>query len=132
MEGVSEGVVHEAPAWYSDVIASSHDRDAVHRDDTNVEERLDAVPRDMLDWDVGLGLRKARKLLPRKVAPGDFDAYQGAGRVVVEHLERCRIRCFRRAPDPLPRGGSGRAGGSGTGTDCAESDGGRRSGEPQG
>ena len=122
MEGVSDDVVREAPAWYSDGTTSSHERDAVQRDDRSGEERLDPVPRDELEWDVELGLRKARKLLPRKVAPGDFDAYQPAARVVVEYLEQCRIRCFRRAPDPLPRSGSGPADGSGSRTDCAEAD----------
>ena len=115
--------MHEAPAWYSDVVAASHDRDAVQRDDTSVEERLDPVPRDELEWAVEFGLWSARKRLPRKVAPGVHDAYRPAAQAVVEHLERSRIRCFRRAPDPLPRSGSGPAGGSGSGTDQAEADG---------
>ena len=122
-EDTSDEVGQEAPAWYSDVVASSHDRDAVQRDDTRVEERLDPLPRDELEWAVEYGLWSARKRLPRKVAPGVFDAYRPAAQAVVEHLERSRIRCFRRAPDPLPRSGSGPAGGSGSGTDQAEADG---------
>ena len=119
-EEASDEVVHEAPAWYSDVVAASHDRDAVQRDDTSVEERLDPVPRDELEWAVEFGLWSARKLLPRKVPPGVHDAYKPAARAVVKHLEQSRIRCYRKPPDPLPTAWGDTFGGSGS--DDAEAD----------
>ena len=59
------------------------------------------VPRDELEWDVEQALWKARKLLPRKVAAGNFNPYRAAARAVVEHLELCDITCRRKPPPPL-------------------------------
>ena len=101
----------------------SNGRDSVQRDDSSGEERLDPVPRDALEWDVEFGLWKARQLLPRKVGPGVFNPYKPAARAVVEHMERCGIRCFRKPPEPLAQSGAGPAGGSGSSTGCAEADG---------
>lgn len=129
--GVSNEAVHETPAPHTDGAASSNGRDPVQRDDAGGEERLDPVPRDALEWNVEYGLRKARSLLPRKVAPGVFDAYKPAARVVVEHLERCGIRCFRKPPAPLAQSGEGPAGRRGGSTDRAEAERRRGSAEPQ-
>ena len=112
--------------------ASSNGRDPGQREDSTVEEQLDPVPRDALEWNVEFGLWQARKLLPRKVAPGVFNPYKSAARAVVEHLERCGIRCFRKPPEPLAQSGEGPAGRSGSSRGCAEADGQKGSGEPQG
>ena len=63
-----------------------------------MEDRSRPVPRDELEWDVEQALRKARKLLPRKREPGVFNPYRAAARAVVEHLELCRIVCWRKPP----------------------------------
>ena len=65
------------------------------------------VARDELEEDIEQALWKARKLLPRKVEPGNFKPYKAATRVVVEHLERCGITCYRKPALALhgnPRG----------------------------
>ena len=72
-----------------------------------MKEEHHPVARDELEEDIEQALWKARKLLPRKVEPGDFNPYKAAARVVVEHLERCGITCYRKPPLPLhgnPRG----------------------------
>ena len=78
-----------------------------------MEDEPRPVPRDELEWDVEQALWKARMLLPRKREPGVFDPYRAAARAVVEHLERCRIVCWRKPPLPMhgipgrPAGGNG-------------------------
>ena len=72
-----------------------------------MEDGSRPVPRDELEWDVEQALSKARKLLPRKREPGVFDPYRAAARAVVEHLELCRITCWRKpplAPHGIPGG----------------------------
>ena len=79
-----------------------------------MKEEHRPVARDELEEDIEQALWKARKLLPRKIEPGDFNPYKAAARVVVEHLERCGITCCRKPPLPLhgnPRGAC-REGGS--------------------
>ena len=65
------------------------------------------LARDELEADIEQALWMARRLLPRKVEPGNFSPYTAAARAVVEHLERCGITCYRKPPLPLhgnPRG----------------------------
>ena len=65
------------------------------------------VAGDELEADIEQAPWKARKLLPRKVEPGNFNPYRTAARAVAEHLERCGINCYRKPPIPLhgnPRG----------------------------
>ena len=131
-ERADDEAQHVAPVRHAGEATASHDRDQAQRDDASVEERLDPVPRDALEWNVELALWQARKLLPRKVAPGVFNPYKSAARAVVEHLERCGIRCFRKPPEPLAQSGEGPAGRGGSGTGCAEANGQRGSGEAQG
>ncbi len=72
-----------------------------------MEDGSRPVPRDELEWDVEQALRKAEKLLPRKREPGVFNPYRAAARAVVEHLELCRITCWRKpplAPHGIPGG----------------------------
>ena len=56
------------------------------------------VARDEVEADIEQTLWKARKLLPRKVEPGNFNPYKAAARAVAEHLERCGITCYRKPP----------------------------------
>ena len=56
------------------------------------------VPSDELVFDVEQALRKVRRVLPRKVEPGSFDPFRPAARAIVEHLELCGIRCWRKPP----------------------------------
>ena len=56
------------------------------------------VPRHELVFDVEQALRKARKLWPRKLVPGDYNPLKPVADAVVEHLELCGIACFRRPP----------------------------------
>ena len=78
-----------------------------------MEDEPRPVPRDELEWDVEQALWKVRKLLPRKREPGVFNPYRAAARVVVEHLERCRITCWREPPPPLHTSSHGRVDGDG-------------------
>ena len=94
----------------------------MQRDECSGEERLDPVPKDALECDVEFGLWHSRKLLTRKVGPGVFNPYKAEARAVVEHLERCGIRCYRKPPAPLAQSGEGPAGGSRSRTCCAEAD----------
>ena len=107
---VSDEAGNEAPVRDTDGTTSSDGRDRVQRAAAGFEERLDPVPNDALEWNIERGLWKARSLLPRKVPPGVFNPYQAAARVVVEHLERCGVRCFRKPPPPLPRAQGGKLG----------------------
>ena len=56
------------------------------------------VPRHERLFDVEQALRKARKLWPRKHVPGDYNPFIPVAAAIVEHLESCRISCFRRSP----------------------------------
>ena len=59
-----------------------------------MEEEHRPVPRDELEEDIEHALWKTRKLLLRKVEPGNFNPYRAA-RAVIEHLELCGITCYR-------------------------------------
>ena len=56
------------------------------------------VAEDELVFDVKMGLRKARKLLPRTSRPVDPDPFRLAAQVIVEHLELAGVRCYRKPP----------------------------------
>ena len=59
------------------------------------------VSRGDLLFTVEMALREAEAYWPKKRRPGDHDRLKPMARAVVEHLERCRMRCYRRAPAPL-------------------------------
>ena len=63
-----------------------------------MDDDLRPVPRHELLFDIERALSKARSLWPRKRVPGDHDALAPVAKAVVEHLARCRIRCFRESP----------------------------------
>ena len=56
------------------------------------------VAEDELVFDVKMGLRKARKFLPRTSRPVDPDPFHLAAKVIVEHLELTGVRCYRKPP----------------------------------
>ena len=56
------------------------------------------VAEDELVFDVKMGLRKARKFLPRTSRPVDPDPFHLAAKVIVEHLELAGVRCYRKPP----------------------------------
>ena len=64
-----------------------------------MDEAYRPVPRDQREEAIEQALWKARKRLPRKVAPGHFNPYRAAAGAVVGHFERCGITCWRK---PLP------------------------------
>ena len=74
------------------------------------------VARGDLLFTIEMALRKAERFWPKKRVPGDHDRLKPAARKVVEHLELCGVRCYRRRPVPghgTPdfRGAEGRVGG---------------------
>ena len=94
------------------------------------EERNLPVPREALEFNVEMALRKGHRLWPRKSAPGDHDRFKPLAKEIVAHLELRRLRFFRRPPNPWhrtpdpvpasrteePEAGSGRENGSAGGT----------------
>ena len=58
------------------------------------------VERDDLLFTVEFALLKAERSWPKKRVPGDHDRLKPMARAVVEHLELCAMRCFRRPPAP--------------------------------
>ena len=58
------------------------------------------VSREDLEFSVDMALRKARRLWPKKQAPGDHDNLRPVARAVADHLELSGIRCFRRPRGP--------------------------------
>ena len=56
------------------------------------------IPRNELVFDVKMGLRRARKFLPRRGDQGSDDSLGLAAQQIVEHLELAGVRCFRRPP----------------------------------
>ena len=56
------------------------------------------VAGDELVFDVKMGLRKARKFLPRTSRRVDPDPFHLAAQVIVEHLELAGVRCYRKPP----------------------------------
>ena len=69
-----------------------------------MKEALRPVGKDELVFDIEQALRKARKVWPRtrERSYGDVGPLHPAAVAVVEHLELCGIRCYRRPPlEPL-------------------------------
>ena len=64
-----------------------------------MDERLQPVPKEDLEFDIEQALREARRLWPRKHEWGDYNPYRPIARAVAEHLVLCRIQCFR---EPAP------------------------------
>ena len=58
------------------------------------------VERDDLLFTVEMALFKAQRLWPKKYVPGDHDRLKPIAKAVVDHLELCAMRCFRRPPAP--------------------------------
>ena len=56
------------------------------------------VARSDLLFTVEMALRKASRLWPRKRVPDDHDRLRPVARAVVDHLELCGMRSFRRRP----------------------------------
>ena len=54
---------------------------------------------DDLLFTVHMALRKAERLWPKRRRPGDHDRLKLAADAMVDHIELCGIRCFRRAPE---------------------------------
>ncbi len=59
------------------------------------------LPRHELVFDIEQALRKARPRWPRKRVYGDDHPLRPVAEAIVEHLELCRIRFFRRPPRRL-------------------------------
>ena len=57
------------------------------------------ISRDDLTFTVHMALRKAEHLRPKRRRPGDHDRLTLVADAVVDHIELCGIRCFRRAPE---------------------------------
>ena len=65
-------------------------------------ERKHTIPvsRDDLVFSVDMALRKAERFWPKKRGPGDHDRLRPFAAKIVDHLELCGIKCFRRPPAP--------------------------------
>ena len=63
-----------------------------------MDDDLRPVPRHEFAFDIEQAVSKARRLWPRGRAGAD--ALRPVARAVAEHLELCRIRCFRKCPPP--------------------------------
>ena len=73
------------------------------------------VSRDDLVFSVDMALRKAERFWPKKRGPGDHDRLRPFAEMIVDHLELCGMRCFRRPlgrghSTPDPWGGQGQGG----------------------
>ena len=69
-------------------------------------------PRDRVLFDIEMALQKEEKLLPKRYRPGDHNRFRPLARGILEHLELCGLRFFRKPPAPKhstsdPRGGAG-------------------------
>ena len=65
-------------------------------------------PPEDLVFDVHMALRGSAKLWPKRNRPCDHDRLRPMAKAIVEHLELCGIRCFRRPP-PEPHSYPGRS-----------------------
>ena len=65
-----------------------------------MDDDLRPLPRHELLFDVERALTKARALWPSKRVHGDHNALKPVANAIVEHLELCRIGCFRKPPSP--------------------------------
>lgn len=66
------------------------------------------VSRFDLVFTVEMALMKASSLLPRKRVPGQHGRFQPVAEAIVRDMERCGMRCVRKAPkqghfDPFAR-----------------------------
>ena len=57
------------------------------------------VSRDDLTFTAHMALCKAERLWPKRRRPCDHDRWKIVADAVVDHIELCGIRCFRRAPE---------------------------------
>ena len=77
-----------------------------------MDDDLRPVPRRDFLFDVEQVLRNAAKLWPRRRVHGEYNPLRPAANAVVEYLELCGIRCFRKIlpighiipPGPRPSG----------------------------
>lgn len=58
------------------------------------------VSRGDLEYTVEFALHKARELWPTKQRSGDHDSLKSMTRAVIDHLDLCDMRAFRRPPMP--------------------------------
>ncbi len=65
-----------------------------------MDDDLRPVSSNDLVFDIELALSKAAGLWPRRRAWGNNHPYRLVAREVVAHLALCRIRCFRKQPEP--------------------------------
>ncbi len=63
------------------------------------EDSLPA-PRDEVLFDLEMALRKEEKLWPKRYRPGDHNRLRPMARAILEHLELCGLRFFRKPPAP--------------------------------
>ena len=82
----------------------------MHREDSR------PAPRDEVLFDIEMALRKGEKLWPKRHRPGDHNRFGLLATAVLEHLELCGLRFFRKPPRPLhsthgPRAGAGKESG---------------------
>ena len=63
-----------------------------------MDDDLRPVPRREFLFDLEQALRLAERLWPRKRVPGDHDRFRLVAQRIVEQLELCGIRCFRKPP----------------------------------
>ena len=63
-----------------------------------MEDDLRPVSRHEFLFDVERALGRARKLWPRRRVPGDYNPLRPVANAIIEHLELCGIRCFRKPP----------------------------------
>ena len=78
----------------------------MHREDSR------PAPRDAVLFDIEMALKKEEKLWPRRYRPGDHDRLKPMATAILEHLELCGLRFFRKPPRPWhsthgPRTGAG-------------------------
>ena len=58
------------------------------------------VSRGDLLFTVEMALRKAERFWPKKRVPGDHDRLGPVAQKIVEHLDLCGMKCFRRPRGP--------------------------------
>ena len=58
------------------------------------------VSRGDLLFTVEMALGKAERFWPKKRAPGDHDRLKPVAERIVEHMELCGMKCFRRPRSP--------------------------------
>ena len=63
-----------------------------------MDDDLRPVPRREILFNVEFALSKAARLWPRKRVYGEDNPYRLVAQRVIEHLERCGIRMFRKPP----------------------------------